>query len=378
MRNELIQTELIDFDFHDEILKELKNLPGEKNNPTSVRDMLEEKLTTQLNDAKAGRIVAIIVAFYNFTKGNHDYDFLRDYYKNMFSYYFNAEKIERHFDFIINNDAILNLIINLGNDGVISSLRDAIQRKKLFANGEYRELLEKVEDKLIKSSTLNKETMEALEHFSSNTFSGSDLRKERSRLEAEERSLRFKENARQNAIVSPVADELGVRTQDVIRRLTKKGIDLKTVDSLTLAENIATFNASKVGRIKNDSFKKFVNNIRKANYLRSLRFNVDDTNALTIKSKVTMHDKIASAKRSIVMGISSSAKKAKFGMQATVMMTGALMERLRASFKELSDFYKECYEEAKDNQMSIKAVGANKVGSLPQTVLEDEEVKKIA
>lgn len=120
MENELVIEELINFNLYKNLYNELENLPIEKQNAAGVREELSNKMA--LASSKKKDAAATIMAFYYYSLGKQELNFLQDYYHKMFSSFFNKKVINQYFYQIVTNQFVFKAVIDLCSKDIVNEL----------------------------------------------------------------------------------------------------------------------------------------------------------------------------------------------------------------------------------------------------------------
>lgn len=120
MNNKRIEQELLDINLYNELYYELQSLPFEKRTQANIRNELSSRM--KLASDSFASSVAIIAAFYYYSLGKKELDFLQEYYHKTFSAYFNKKVINQYYKEIMKNEFLLNAVINICDSDIVSEL----------------------------------------------------------------------------------------------------------------------------------------------------------------------------------------------------------------------------------------------------------------
>lgn len=120
MNNKLLMNGLFNKNVYDNITNKLKNFPGEKCTPTGIREELTKDVAE--NSSVMGNMTATIAAYYYYSLGKKELDFLNSYYHKTFSAYFNANIIKKYYNEIIRDKFLMKMVYDICDKNALSEL----------------------------------------------------------------------------------------------------------------------------------------------------------------------------------------------------------------------------------------------------------------
>ena len=137
---------------YNEVINDLNGLQDSDKNIAKIREVLVEKKQkySSLED-----YVCVLAAFYNYMSVDViTYDVLIKYCKDVFINVFNEDGLSNHLNVIKENDAVLDLIINICDQNILDKLLEISKTDDKFYN-KVLEYFKKIIKKLALSPLLN-------------------------------------------------------------------------------------------------------------------------------------------------------------------------------------------------------------------------------
>lgn len=120
MDNKLLINGLFNKNVYDSITNKLKNFQGKECTPAGVRGELTKDVAE--NSSVMGNMTATIAAYYYYSLGKKELDFLTSYYHKTFSAYFNASIIKKYYNEIIRDEFLMKMVYDICDKNALSEL----------------------------------------------------------------------------------------------------------------------------------------------------------------------------------------------------------------------------------------------------------------
>ena len=348
--------------------KESIELVIRSNNQDVNTHTVSELLKTRLYDNSQNKLV-IICAFYEYMNDRVDgeYQFIKEepwnnYYKRNISKYFTYDIINMHIDEIMNNPKLFKIIMNMCDENTIIYFYKLAKTQYIISqkNGsnKYDESFKKIENICLEKRIIDKPFNDNVNPFIPPTPNAITHETEKINLDVNNNANVLKQEEKRDAIFSQVADEIGVESKDLIRRVGKeKSLNINKIQlDNELLKNIIS-NDSKVGKVSNSGLEK----IKKRLSVFKMKINIVESDGLmmlSLKKKNTVHDKIANTTKDVLMDMKKFINDKKEYLGIAVVSTSFLIERIKEALVNTNKKMKEKFLSAKDyiNTQGSKAL----------------------
>ena len=275
-----------------------------------IRNSLVENL---FKHPVVNEYIAVILAFYESTK-NEAFDFLKETYQMEFSKFYNSiDGIQRRFNIIMENEAILNGIFELCGDNVVSMIYEYGSKQENLSE-KAKQTLHKIKKVCHERNLIPPESSIEKKYEPSSYYDSEKkrLEEEKEKLLKKENDLLKQEQAKKEELFSNAADVIGVDKESFQKKASKESdvnVD-KIVVTPQLADKLYS-NSAIVSTIPKNLFGKMLSKINQKRILMSMDFSnyeLGGEKYLRITKKDTFFDKIVSCDNEVMRFIAKSAK----------------------------------------------------------------------
>lgn len=165
-----MNNELLNKNLYYSLTEKLQNLSETKKTPKAIRDELTKDIVNA--NLRMKDVTATIAAYYYFSLGKSELQFLNDYYHKTFLAYFNMDVIKKYYNYIITDEFLTKVIqdmygksiLNLTKNDTASSIKEEKENLiKSLSKQEFSKFLMDLKiASMIKNAALDKKCSASL------------------------------------------------------------------------------------------------------------------------------------------------------------------------------------------------------------------------